>query len=177
MTMAKKTKKASSEGVVVDFSKAKGGGGNKRYPEADYKFKFTAWELVGKKEDPDEKGFKVTLQFSEGKYKGQKIIDRLWLQDNTLWRLRLFIEAMGVDVPDKKAKVNLDKYVGNELGATLVDNEYKGRVSSQVGDYIDLETLAGADEDDEDEDEEETEDDDDEDEDEEDLEEFDADDL
>lgn len=177
----KKSKKSSSnkEALTVDFSKAKGGGGNKRYPEADYKFKFTAWEVVSKREEPDDKGYKVTLQFADGKYKGQKIIDRLWLQDNTLWRLRLFLEAMGVDVPDKKAKVNLDKYIGNELGATLVDNEYKGRTSSQVGDYIDLDTLSGVDEEDEDEDEDDDDDDDedDDDEDEEDMEEFDADDL
>lgn len=169
--MAKTKKTSTGKAVVVDFTKAVGGGGNKRYPEGDYRLKFIRWELISKKDDPDSKGVKVTLQFQDGKFKGQTIIDRLWLQDNTLWRIRLFLEAMGVEVPNKKANVNFEKYVGNELGGTLVDNEYNGRVSSQVGDYIDVDTMEGTDVEEEGDDEDEAEDDEDED-----LEEFDADD-
>lgn len=163
----KGTKGKKNTGVyAVDFSKAQGGGANKRYPEADYRVKYIKWEDVHKKDEPDEKGVKVTFQFLEGKYKGQTFFDRLWLQDNTLWRIRAFLEAMDVEVPNKRANVNFEKYLGKELGVTLVDNEYNGRVSSQVGDYIDLDTLAGADEEDEDEDEDEEEEDEDDDDDE-----------
>lgn len=183
--MAKKAKGSTTKGskakpnvIPVDFAKAQGGGGNKRYPEGDYKVKFIDWKIVSKRDDPDSKGVQAFFTILEGKYKGQKISDRLWLQDNTLFRIRLFLEAMDVTVPEKKANVNFEKYVGNELGVTLVDNEYNGRTTSQVGDYIDLETLAGADEeDDEDEDEEDDDEDEDEDEEEDELEVDDDDDL
>jgi hypothetical protein len=173
--MAKKKPSKASKAVSVDFTKAQGGGGNKRYPEGDYKMKFVKWEMVTKKDKPDERGVKVTLEFLDGKYKGQTVIDRLWLQDNTLWRIRAFLEAMGVTVPNKKANVNFEKYVGKELGVTLGDNEYNNRVTSQISDYVDLDTLSGDDVDDDDEDEDDDEDDD-EDEDEDEMEEFDTDD-
>jgi hypothetical protein len=93
---------------------------------------------------------------------------------------------MGVTVPKKKVNVDFKKYVGKELGVTLSDDEYQGRISSRITDFLDLDTLRGADEDDEDDedfddededtDEEDEDEDEDEDDDEEDIEEMDVDD-
>lgn len=188
--MAKKTKKATGSktkpnAIPIDFTNTGGGGGgNPRLPEGDYKVKFVDWKIVSKRDDPDRKAIQVFMKILEPeKRKGKQISDRLWLKDSqggdsTLFRIRLFLEAMGVQVPEKVARVNFNKYIGNELAVTLVDNEYNGRTTSQVGDYIDLDTYAGADDEDEEDEEDEDEEEEDEDEDEEDeeLEEMDVDD-
>lgn len=120
----------------------------------------------------------VALEFTEGKYKGQVwdgMRTRMYLTDSSLWKIRSFLEAMGVTVPAKKANVNFAKYYGKELAVSVVDGEpYNGRISSEMGDFLDMDTYRGADEEDEededfdDEEEDTDEEDDDEDEDDED---------
>lgn len=117
----------------------------------------------------------VALEFTDGKYKGQVwdgMRTRMYLTDSSLWKIRSFLEAMGVTVPKKKANVNFAKYYGKELAVSVVDGEpYNGRISSEMGDFLDMDTYRGADEDDEDLEDDEDFDDEEEDEDEEDEEE------
>ena len=167
----------SSKGVIpVDFSKDESEGRRKRYPEGDYHVKYVSFK-TGRSKDKDTPYVRVTFEVLDGKKKGAKVTDDLYLTDASLWRIRNFLEAMEVTVPKKKVNVNFAKYVGKELGVTLSDDEYNGRISSRITDFLDLDTLRGADEDDEededydeeeDEDEEDEEDEDEEDEDEED---------
>lgn len=182
----------TSKGVIpIDFRKDESEGGRRRFPEADYHVKYVGFK-TGNSKEADTPYVRVSLEIVDGKYKGEKVGDYLYLTDKSLWRLRSFLEAMGVAVPKKKVNVNFKKYIGKELGITLGDDEYQGRIRSRVTDFLDLDTLRGADEDDEDfddedvddededeedEDEDEDEDDeDDEDEDEDDMEEMDVDD-
>lgn len=165
MAKAKKTKAAGGVVSTVDFTKATSSGGqSKRYPEGDYLF--TVEKFKNPPADHEGKPYvEATLKFKEGKYKGQTIRDRVYLTDAALWRVRAFLEAQGVTVPNKKAAVKWDKYVGNDVGATLVDREVgedKKRIISVVGDYIEADVVGDEDEDD-DEDDEDDEDEDDED--------------
>lgn len=181
---------SSTAGVIpIDFSKDESEGGRKRYPEGDYAVKYTKYK-TGRSKDKDTPYVRVYFIITEGKYKGQEFSDELYLTDKSLWRIRGFLEAMGVAVPKKKVSVNFKKYIGKTLGVTLSDDEYNKRIRSRVSDFLDEETLRGADEDDdedfdedaEDEEEEDTDEDDDEedededDEDEDDMEEMDVDD-
>lgn len=171
---------SSNKAIPIDFSKA-GEGGSKRFKEGDYPFKFVGHEF-GRSKDKDTPYVQVALEFTDGKYKGQVwdgMRTRMYLTDSSLWKIRSFLEAMGVSVPKKKANVNFSKYYGKELAVSVVDGEpYNGRISSEMGDFLDMDTYRGADEDDEDlddedfdDEEEEDEDEDDEDEDEDDEEE------
>lgn len=183
--MAKQRKQSSksSEGskprkteAIVDWSKdTSEGGGRRRFPEGDYKAKITKTS-TGKSKDKETPYVQLSLQIVEGKYKGETITDRLYLTEGALFRLRSVYEALGKSVPSKKARMDFAKLHGGVLGITLGDDEYQKRIRSRVTDYIDLDTLAGADDDEEDEDDDDTEDDDDEDEEDDDLEDMDVDD-
>jgi hypothetical protein len=160
---------SSAKAIPIDFSKA-GEGGSKRYKEADYAFKFVGHKF-GRSRDKDTPYVQVALEFTDGKYKGQiwdGMRTRMYLTDSSLWKIRSFLEAMGVTVPAKKANVNFAKYYGKELAVSVVDGDaYQGRISSEMGDFLDMDTYRGADEEDEEFDDE-VEDDEEEDEDEED---------
>lgn len=181
--MAKK-KKGKGASVKADFSKVEEGGGRFRVPEGDYRFK-----VVAAKIDTSEKSGNTmivwTFEGVEGKVKGKRVKDYTTITAKSLWKLRDLLTAMGVKVPKKVVSITPSKYVGKELGLTLSDDEYEGKISSKPSDYLDIETLESGgvdDEDDEDLEDEEDEDDEDDDEeeededDEEDLEEMDVDD-
>lgn len=53
------------------------------------------------------------------------------LNDN-LWKLRNLLMATGIDVPKKRIAVDPNKFVKKELGITLVDDEYEGRMKSVI---------------------------------------------
>jgi hypothetical protein len=186
--MAKKTKKQKGA-VRVPMSQEVKGQGRVRIPEGDYKMK-----VKSVKQATSEKGNPMlvwTFELIDHKKAGATFRDYAPLTPKALWKLRSILEAMGAKVPDKDFNLTLKKYLGKELGVTVIDEEYENKMYSRIDDYMDLETLAGNDvdddededdEDDETEDSEDTDDEDDEDEDtddedDEDLEELDVDGL
>lgn len=182
--------RASADVVSVDFSEteSRGGkkkqGGRKHYPEGDYAVKVKNAELITSSEK-NTPGIFLDMAFTEGKQKGKSITTRLWLAEGALWKVRAALEAMGVKVPSGRAKINAKKLVGKTCAITLEDDEYDGKMYSEVTDFFSEDELEDSDdeddddeEDDEDEDEEDDEDDeedDDDEDDDEDLEEVDLD--
>lgn len=119
--------------VRIDFSKVKDGG-RVRVPEGDYVVKVKAV-----KQETSQSGNPMlvwTFTGTDGKLKGRDLTDRTSLQTNALWKVRDVLEAMGVKVPKKIVDLPLKPLIGKELGVTLFDDEYEGRISSKVGDYI-----------------------------------------
>lgn len=57
---------------------------------------------------------------------------RSTLNEEALWKVRSLIVACGKQVPKKKIKFTPDSLVGQVIGATLDDNEYEGKISSQI---------------------------------------------
>lgn len=76
------------------------------------------------------------------------------LTEASLWKLRNILVAAGI--PVKQAKVNIaaaaQKIVGRKIGMTLEDNEYDGKVNSQIVNVFPADDLP-SDEDDDDDDE------------------------
>lgn len=171
---------AKAAKIKIDFSKEEeGGGGRVRLPEGDYRVKIT-----GVKPETSQAGNPMlvwTLQITEGKYKGKKLTDRTALTPKALWRVRALLEALGISPPKKLVSLDPAKLIGKELGVTLTDDEYEGKINSKVSDFLDLDTLTGDDvEDDEDEDDDDEDDDSDDeesDDDEEELDELDLDEM
>ena len=170
--------------LSVDFTGVEGKKGGRRIPEGDYLFTIKDYE-VGEKND--KKWFRVQLDINKGPTDGE-FSEMFGLGQNALWRFRTFLEAVGF----KKLKsginqVPLDKLPGRQFAGTVADDEYNGKIKSQIQDFFsakDFESLGTADVDDEeDEDEEEEADvasaatDDDEDEDDDELEVIDDDDI
>lgn len=148
--MAKGTKGGKT---IVDFTGVDSGG-RTRVPEDDYLVK-----VVSVKHDTSKSSGNPMLvwefEIVDGKFAGKKLRDRTVLQENSLWKLKQLLEAMGVEVPSKRVALQLQNYIGRTLGVTTVDDEYEGRVSSKVADYVSLDVLEDVDDDDDDDEDEE----------------------
>jgi hypothetical protein len=183
-TKTKAPSKGSKDVVIADFSDTESREGKRRkqyhFEEGDYYVECVKALRVKspKKKTP---GVEFTYKFLDGKYKGKSISDSCWLTEDSMWRFRNTLEAMGIKVPTKKAKVDLRKCKGKTLGISIEDDPWEDsegneRESSTVVDTFleseleDIEADADADLDDIDEDEDEDEEEDEEDEDEEDEE-------
>jgi len=145
MAKAKSTKSAAT--IQVDFTDVPEGGGRTRVPEGDYKVRVKA--VKPERSKSDNSMLVWTFEGVEGKLKGKSITDYTPLTAKALWKLRNLLNAMGIKVPPKKIGLDPKKLVNRELGITLVDDEYEGRTSSKVADYLDLDALTGDDVDDE----------------------------
>lgn len=145
--------------LIVDFTKAESGG-RVRIPEGDYRA-----EVTGVKAGESKAGNQMLIwefTISDGKHKGKKFKDYTTLNVEAAWKLKGILENLGLSVPMKRLDITplIRKVKGKELGITVTDDEYEGKISSKISDYIDLETLEEVDtedEEDEDEDEEEEE--------------------
>jgi hypothetical protein len=170
----------SGDAVVVDFSDTESRGGKKggrsaHLPEGDYTAKVRSAEF-GHSSEKETPGIMMAWVITSPKeYKGKTLRDSLWLSDKALWRVRQTLEALGLQVPSKKVKVNPKSMIGKEAAITVEDEEYDNKVRSRIVDCFNLseyeelqssdgEALDEDEDEDEDEEEEETETDDDEDE-------------
>jgi len=110
----------------IDFSKEEaGGGGRIRLPEDDYHVKILSAKSV-RSPEKDTPGLEVTFQVIEGKKKGKKITDTLWITPKSLKRVRLLLEAVGVKVPKSAVNIPLAKLKGKTLWIELEDEVRDG---------------------------------------------------
>jgi Protein of unknown function (DUF669) len=134
--------------TVVDFTNVTAGG-RVRIPEGDYRV-----AVKSVKHDTSKAGDPMLVwefELVEGKHKGKVLKDYTSLTPKALWKLKGLLEAMGITVPNKRVALRLEKYAGVQLGITAIDDEYEGKISSKVGDYI-SEDVLDADDEEEDED-------------------------
>lgn len=69
-------------------------------------------------------------------FDGANIIDRLVLTDKSLFRVVGFMQAIGLPTPKKKMRLNLQRFIGQQLEIDVEDGEpYNGRVKSEVRSY------------------------------------------
>lgn len=57
---------------------------------------------------------------------------RCVLNEANLWKLRNLLQACGFTIPKKKVNVDPNKPVGKEIGITLEDDEYEGKMKSVI---------------------------------------------
>jgi len=125
----------------VDFRDAQSGG-SRRFPEADYKVKIAKAERSQSQQGNAQ--IKVTFEMIEPeKYEGKTLVDYLTLTRKAAWRIGNLFDAVGIKWSQKIMEFKTSKLVGQELGITLADDSYNGRVRSKVADYLDLETIEG----------------------------------
>lgn len=143
--------------AILDFTDVKDGGASfnkKRVPAGDYLAKVTKVEDRPTK-DTKEPQWLYTIELQE-KYTDRKYPMYCKLVPNQLWKLRNLFLACGVAIPKKKVKLDPNKIVGKLLGVTMEDDEYDGKLQSNVSQTFPASELddapAGDDEDTEDED-------------------------
>lgn len=54
------------------------------------------------------------------------------LDENNLWKLRNLLLAIGAKVPKGAANIDVEKIVGREVGISLEDDEYDGKMKSVI---------------------------------------------
>jgi hypothetical protein len=165
---------ATKQGTLrIDFSKEEeggGGGNNFHYPPGDYHVKVLGAKSV-RSSEKDTPGLEVSFQVIEGKKKGKKFKDTLWLTPKSLKRVRLLLEAVGVKVPKSAVNLPLGKLKGKTLWVELDDEEREGydtRSRVTFEGFMSEDDYEGGDDADDDEDDEDLDEDDDDEEDDED---------
>lgn len=118
-----------AKAVQLDFTKVKDGGNfNKRHqPAGDYPGK------VLKVQDAKAKGngdpmWLFTIQAGNG----GTYPYYCKFTENQLWKIRNLCVAAGLNVPKKRISVDPNKLVGKEIGVSLEDEEYEGKMQSTV---------------------------------------------
>lgn len=126
---------------TLDFTNVKDRGNfnPKQKPEGDYRAKIT-----GVTERDSSKGnpmweFAVQLTTDSSAVYPERCV----LIDSSLWKLRNLLQACGLSVPKKKVKVDPKKIVGKEIGVTLEDDEYEGKMKSVIAAVFKASELTG----------------------------------
>ena len=110
-----------------------------KVPEGDYTAKLVKMEKTNAKSGDKNPMLVVDFEFTSGGkgVVGQRIRDRHILIKDSLWTLRNMLEAMGLKVPNGKMNIKEGQLIGRAVGLTVIDgDEYKGKIRSEVGDYI-----------------------------------------
>ena len=143
--------------LQVDFTGVEGRKGARRVPEGDYLFKIKDYGVGG---EAEKQWVRVEYTIVKGPTTGD-FSDMFSLSKKALWRLRLFLEAVGFKkLQSSINKIPMDKLPGKLVAGTVGDDEYEGKIRSKVSDYFsatDYENLGTADADDDESDEDEDE--------------------
>lgn len=146
-----------STAIALDFTNVKDGGGSfnkKRQPEGDYKAKIVKVEDAPAKSDGVMQWLFTIEAGDGGKYPYYcKHVE------NQLWKIRNLFTAAGISIPKKRVNVDPNKVVGKIIGVTLEDDEYEGKLQSNIAATFPASELEGDDDEDTDADEVEVEDD------------------
>lgn len=158
MPKGKRTKK-----LTVDFSGVEAGG--IKVEDGVYTVKV---EKVAQDESSSGNPMlKLEYRIEGPKSKGAKLYDNLSLLPQSLWKLRGFLQCLGVEVEDGPTEMETDDWVGEELNVEVTNEKYEGKDRPKVTGYQEPgEVSTNKDEEDSDEEDEEDEDEDDEEEDE-----------
>lgn len=125
--------------LTVDFTNVgdrQEGGKAAHVPEGDYLLKVKGVTLETKKGDESSKylRWRFTIHKPSGYENAGVIYHNTTLQADKLWSLRNVLEDLGINVPKKAVGLPLAEIgkSGRILGATLEDDEYNGKVKSQI---------------------------------------------
>lgn len=132
--MAKKGAKASKGVINVDFSNVGEGGGKRtRVAPGDYAVKVV--KVESKMSVKNQPYLNWELKGINGALKDKTLWYSTSLQEQALFNLRNVLLACKVSVA-KAMKIDLKKLIGLVFGVTLEDDEYKGKVRSEVVDVF-----------------------------------------
>lgn len=127
----------TASAAVLDFTDVKDGGGfnKKRVPMGDYEARITKVVDSPTKAKDGKKGgepqWLFTIELTQA-YTDRKFPYYCKLEANQLWKIRNMFIAAGKAVPKRKVKINPNIVVGKLVGVTLEDDEYDGKLQSNI---------------------------------------------
>ena len=125
-----------------------------RCPEGQFPAKLVKLEECTIQGSGDD-GLKAKFEVTGGSGKGSNVFETFSLGEKALWKLKMMLEAMGMKATGKMT-LDLDKLEGKSVGIEVVHDEFNGRKTAKIAQYLKLSELEDteADEDDDDEDDE-----------------------
>lgn len=123
-----------------------------RCPEGQFPAKLVKLEECTIQGSGDD-GLKAKFEVTGGSGKGSNVFETFSLGEKALWKLKMMLEAMGMKATGKMT-LDLDKLEGKSVGIEVVHDEFNGRKTAKIAQYLKLSELEDteADEDDDDED-------------------------
>jgi hypothetical protein len=79
----------------------------------------------------------ATFEVIKGKSKGSKVYDNFVLTEKALWKLKSYLQAVGVKA-DGKVVIDLDKMVGKVCIIEVFHEEYKNQLRAKISDFLPL---------------------------------------
>jgi hypothetical protein len=137
---------AKAKKHALDFTNVKERGefSKLHMPEGDYAAKITkVVEDTVQKQDSQNHGepqWTFTMQLAENARATYPY--RCTLVENQLWKVRNLLLAAGKTVPKKRVNVDPNNLVGLSVGVTLADDEYEGRMRSDIDAVFPVSELA-----------------------------------
>lgn len=129
--------KGAPKQIIVDFTNVREGSGYTQVHQrpGDYLGRVKSVEYGQSKEN---KTPMLTYALQDARRPSATYRYNCPLTEKSLWKLRKLLVACGVSVPSKKLNVHqvAEKIVGREVGMSLDDEEYNGKLRSQVIDVI-----------------------------------------
>lgn len=134
--------KGKKSSIRVDFSDVES---RVLLPEDDYKAKpvEASVETGG---DSGKKYIAWTFEILDGKYKGQKPKPfNTTLQPQGLWNLKGLLEALGVEIPDGAADIDLKEIIDNEPECviTIEHDTYENRKQANIVSIVSIDNWEG----------------------------------
>lgn len=125
----------------------------RRCPEGEHLAKLKKIEL-GTVQGSGDDCFKAVFEVIKGDGEGCQVFETFSLNDKALWKLKSFLEAVGVKA-NGKIELDLNKLEGKICIIDVIRDEYNGQKRAKIASYIKAPDDSEDDEDDEDDDEEE----------------------
>jgi hypothetical protein len=158
--MAKKSK----ADIIIPMDKMEESTGGRPYFKGEPTLKCKIIKVEkGNSKDKGTPYVRVHLRVMEGKFKGKKTYEDLYITPKALQRIRDLLKACGINVPKKRFKFPMDRVVGKVVGVEFQDDDYEdNKGNTRTTSRVAFDGFMAADDiPDEDEDEDEDEDDDD----------------
>ena len=145
MVVKKKTAAASggkAAAAIIDFSnvKERGNYNPKNIEAGDYTASITKVEQTEAKDGEPMWVFTVVLEdHPRASYPYYcKLVDRQF------WKIKALFTAAGINVGQRKVRVDPNKLVGATIGVGMENDEYEGRLKSVIAEVFPPDEVAGA---------------------------------
>lgn len=91
-------------------------------------------EILEKTTQGGDSMLQFAFEITKGDDKGCKVFESFVLTDKALWKLKSFLQAIGMKA-DGKLKIDLDKLIGKVCDIEVFWDEYNGQTRAKISDY------------------------------------------
>lgn len=130
----KKSTKKKGNSIEVNFNGVSAEGGSRLLPEGPVLLEvIDITQQFGA--DSGQPYLSVEMEAIEDELKGSKVWGILSLAPAALWKLRGFLENIGMETQDSVMNIDLDEIVGQVVVGHIAHEEYKGKTRNRVVGY------------------------------------------